>query len=74
MAYMRINDGDTPFGDPLFGPGFVDVKLREAINFCWVMLPDESRTTSRLAEEMRRILERAIKDIQDDERAFSSGE
>ena len=71
MAYTRINSESGDKGDPLFGPGVVDVKVREAMQLCWIMLPDDNRTTSRLVDEMRRILERALKDVQDDERAFS---
>ena len=44
-------------------PGVADPEQQGKVG--GILLPDESRTTSRLADEMRRLLERAIKDIRD---------
>ena len=58
----------------MFGPGQVDQQIRQAIQFCWMMLPEEQRTVEELEKQMRRIFDRAIKDLREDVYAFKLGE
>lgn len=52
------------------GPGLPDQMVRQAIQFCWIMMPPERQHPLEVAEEMRRILERALRDFTDDASAF----
>jgi hypothetical protein len=54
----------------MFGPGHVDHAVRQAINFCWMMLPKERKTADNLESEVRRLFERALKDFREDSAAF----
>lgn len=54
----------------MFGPGQVDQQVRAAIQTCWMMLPDESKTVDELERQFRRMVDRAIKDLRDDATAF----
>jgi hypothetical protein len=54
----------------MFGPGHVDQSVRQAIQMCWMMLPDSRKTVAELEKQFRRIVDRAIKDLRDDSRAF----
>jgi hypothetical protein len=52
------------------GPGVVDQSIRQAVHFCWMLMPTEQRNTENLAEELRRILERALRDFAQDAKGF----
>ncbi len=53
-----------------FGPGQVDQTVRQAIEFCWMALPKERKTVDGVEREIRRIVERALKDFREDSEAF----
>jgi len=53
-----------------FGPAQVDQTVRQAIHFCWMGLPKERRTVDELEMQVRRIVDRALKDFRDDAAAF----
>ena len=57
----------------LFGPGQVDQGIRQAIQICWMMLPTERRNVDNLEREVRRIVDRALKELRDDAEAFGCG-
>ena len=57
----------------LLGPGHVDQAIRQAMHFCWMMLPKEKRTVDELEKQIRRIVDRAIQDLRNDADAFGSG-
>lgn len=57
----------------MFGPGQVDEQIRQAIHFCWMMLPDDRKTVAELEQQFRRIVERALKDLREDADAFGLG-
>ncbi len=57
----------------MFGPGQVDEMIRNAIHICWMMLPDDKKTVDELEKQLRRIVERAIKNLRDDSNAFGLG-
>lgn len=54
----------------MFGPGQVDQSVRQAIQMCWMMLPDDAKTVDELERQFRRIVDRAINDLRDDANAF----
>lgn len=53
-----------------FGPGQVDQTVRQAIHFCWMGLPRERKNMDELERQIRRIVDRALKDFRDDAEAF----
>jgi hypothetical protein len=57
----------------MFGPGQVDQQIRQAIHVCWMMLPEDRKTVGELETQMRRIIDRAFKDLRDDADAFGLG-
>jgi hypothetical protein len=71
---MAIFKNDDPEGPDrmksMFGPGQVDQQVRQAVQMCWMMLPDCSKTVDELEKQFRRIVDRAIKDLRDDADAF----
>jgi hypothetical protein len=54
----------------LFGPGQIDHMIRQAIRFCWMSLPKERRTVEEMEQQVRRLLDRALKDFREDRQAF----
>ena len=71
MAYFK---GDDPKSfkkmREMFGPGQVDHSVRQAIDICWMTLPENRKTVDELEKQFRRIVDRAIKDLREDEDAF----
>jgi len=57
----------------MFGPGQVDSLIRQAIQTCWMMLPDDRKSVDHLESELRRIVDRALKNLRDDSSAFGIG-
>ena len=69
----RFGEGDADLPDKMrafMGPGAVDEQIRQAIHFCWMMLPAERRTVNEVEQEIRRIVERALKALREDEERF----
>lgn len=72
------SDGDLP-PQPhnamrdMLGPGAVDQQIRQAIATCWMMLPDDKKDHQTVAAEIRRIVERALANMDDDAAAFGFG-
>ncbi|HZL37332.1 MAG TPA: hypothetical protein VFC78_18585 [Tepidisphaeraceae bacterium] len=56
-----------------FGPGQVDQTVRQAIHFCWMTLPKERKNADELEKQMRRIVDRALKDFRNDAEQFGRG-
>jgi ATP-dependent Clp protease ATP-binding subunit ClpC len=54
----------------LFGPGQIDQYVRQAIQFCWMSLPKQRRTLEELETQIRRLVERALRDFREDSQAF----
>ena len=53
-----------------FGPGQVDQTVRQAIHFCWMALPKDRKNVNELEKQVRRIVERALRDFREDSEAF----
>jgi hypothetical protein len=74
MAMFEANDpGAADKMREMLGPGDVDQLIRQAIHLCWMMLPAGKRTIDELERQLRRIVERAIKDLREDTNAFGLG-
>jgi len=58
----------------MFGPQAVDQQIRQAISTCWMMLPEQQRNVAAVGAEIRRIVDRALKDLNDDAKAFGLGD
>ena len=75
-AMMVINTCSTGEGDPeenmaaLFGPAQVDHTIRQAIQFCWMALPKESRNPEEMERQIRRLVDRALRDFKEGSEAF----
>ena len=54
----------------MMGPGHVDSMVRHAVSACWSALPEERRNAAELKQPLYRMVDRAVKDLQDDAAAF----
>ncbi len=50
----------------MFGPSQIDHMIRQAIHFCWMGLPKEKRNVDELERQVRRIVDRALRDVRED--------
>ena len=57
----------------MLGPGQVDQLIRQTIQLCWMMLPEDRKTVDELEKQVRRIMDRAFKDLREDRDAFELG-
>lgn len=53
-----------------FGPGHVDQTIRQAIQVCWMALPKDKRNVEDVESQIRRLVDRALKDLREDCEAF----
>lgn len=53
-----------------FRPGHVDQAVRSAIQACWMALPKQHRSPTNVEVEIRRIVERALRDFREDAENF----
>lgn len=49
----------------------IDQHIRQANQHCWDALPEKERSLKRVEQEITRLVQRAIKNIKEDELAFS---
>jgi|GEM_PF-6548959 len=54
----------------LHGPGAADNALRQALAMCWAILPDNRKNVAEAEAELRRLVERAIRDLKEDAQSF----
>ena len=84
MAYFSAHDPNDPAfnsDDPaaksamqqMFGPGHVDHVIRQAIQFCWMGMPDDRRNVDEVESQIRRLVDRALRDMREDADAFGLG-
>ena len=50
----------------VFGPSQIDQQIRQAIQFCWMALPKEKRNVDELEQQIRRLVDRALRDLRED--------
>jgi hypothetical protein len=65
----RGKKGTKAFSD-MFGPGQVDQMVRHAIQMCWMIMPKKRQTIQEVEKQIRRVVERALKDLREDASAF----
>ena len=71
MAMFEANDPHAADKmRKMFGPSHADQQIRQAIQFCWMMLPEDKRTIDELEKQLPRIVDRAIQDLREDSQAF----
>lgn len=71
MAGFKSDDADAAKKmREMFSPAQIDQSVRQAMQFCWMMLPENARTVDELEKQFRRIVDRAIDDLREDAEAF----
>jgi hypothetical protein len=71
MAYF--NGGDPEGAKNLrdmMGPHAVDQQIRQAVSMCWLLLPDGKKSIEAVEAEIRRLVDRALKDLKEDATRF----
>jgi hypothetical protein len=48
-----------------FGPTQIDHQIRQAIQFCWMAPPKEKRKVDELERQVRRLVDRALRDVRE---------
>lgn len=66
----RMASGPAEHMRQFMGPFGPDNAMRQALTTIWQYLPDGARTPDRLEQEARRLLERALQSLRDDQAAF----
>jgi hypothetical protein len=65
----QINPNDEEGADKmrdLFGPTQIDHQIRQAIQFCWIGLPKEKKNVDEVERQIRRLVDRALRDLRED--------
>jgi hypothetical protein len=47
-------------------PNQIDHQIRQAIQFLWMVLPKEKRNVDEVERQIRRIVDRALRDLHED--------
>lgn len=55
----------------IFGPGQIDQMIRQGIHFCWMALPKDRKNADELEKQIRRVVDRALKDFREDQEQFA---
>ncbi len=73
MAYQGFDSSDEESFEKMrdfFSPAQVDTSVRQALHMCWMMLPNDKKNADELELQFRRIVDRALEDMREDEQAF----
>lgn len=76
-AYMSCSPSDEGDEDAaakmaeMFGPGQIDQMIRQGVQFCWMALPKDRKNMDELETQIRRIVDRALRDFREDREQFS---
>jgi hypothetical protein len=73
MVFHSFESNDEESLDKVrdfFSPGHVDHSVRQAIQVCWMALPSYKRNVEELERQFRRIVDRALKDLREDDQQF----
>jgi hypothetical protein len=54
-------------------PQQVDEQIRQAIHICWLSLPPEQQNVGEIEKQIRRIVDRALRDLREDADQFGLG-
>jgi len=77
MAYEKFDPNDPEAASRMrafFSPQQVDQQIRQAIQFCWLALPPEKKNVDEVESQIRKIVDRALKDLRDDAATFGLGD
>jgi len=53
-----------------FSPSQIDHEIRQAIQFLWMILPKERRNVDEIEKQVRRLVDRALRDMREDFDSF----
>ena len=73
MAVFPIGDDDEEKADKIrqfFSPSQIDQQIRQAVHFCWMSLPKDRRSAEEVEKQVRRIVDRALRDFREDYQQF----
>lgn len=70
MTTQSLGDGGMKDVSRFMGPAAVDANLRQVIVTCWYMMPENKRTIDAVETEIRRLVDRAFRDMREDGKAF----
>ena len=71
MAFSEMGDENAPIlRSGFIGPHVIDAEIRQAITLCWMLLPESDRSVERVKSEIRRIVERALDNLDEDAKRF----
>lgn len=74
MAFLDLNDeGALDSMRDVFGPSQIDQQVRQAVHSCWMGLPKDKRNVDELERQIRRLVDRALRDVREDFDEFFSG-
>ena len=73
VHFNEVKDFDPKAMANIMGPGATDAMVRQVIQTCWMSMPEEKRTVDHVETEIRRLVERALKDLREDANAFGVG-
>jgi hypothetical protein len=68
-VYERLNPDDENAAKKLrefLTPSQIDHQIRQAIQLCWMALPKEKRNVDEVERQIRRIVDRALRDVRED--------
>ena len=68
--YQEFDGDDPETFRSLLGPQQIDRQVRQAIQFCWMAMPAERKNVDEVEKEVRRIVERALRDLREDYQSF----
>ena len=67
---MQVHPSPQSHMRGMMGPLMVDNAIRQAIQQCWMALPEDEKSTERVEQEILRLVQRALKDLKEDAAAF----
>jgi len=79
MAFEKFDPDDPNWKENLdkfrqfFPPQQVDQQIRQAIHFCWMGMPPDKRTVDEVEKQVRRMVDRALRDLREDAELFGFG-
>ncbi len=77
MAIAEVFDPKNPdamkYMFSVFSPQQVDQQIRQAIQFCWMALPRDKQSVDEVEKQIRRLVDRALRDLREDAASFGVG-
>ena len=77
MGVHEFDMSDDDAADKMrqfFSPTQIDHQIRQAIQFCWMGLPKEKRNLDEVERQIRRLVDRALRDLREDFQQFFGSE